>query len=237
MSHQAPQPNDGPNHPGNPYEQGSQGYPHQGNGQSGYPQGYPQPGYSQGGYGQPPQRQGNGFGVAALVIGIIALLLSWIPFINIGAIVLGAIAVILGILGLRRKFVGKGMSIAGIVLGALAIIASAIILIATAALVGVVQDEVERVESQSFTVEFIATTDSGGTATYGVGSDMETVVVTDQWSEEATVTGLKVATVSVSAPTGAATGGQYSCEIRVDGRTVSEDTSSSQASCSATTVD
>lgn len=237
MSHQAPQPEhphqaqgqgQPPMSPGNPY------------GQDPTQQGYPQQGYAPRpytGYGQPPQNRTNGLAVAALVVGIIAVLLSFIPLINIGAIVLGIVAVVLGILGLRKRFGGKGMSITGIVLGALSILISTIVLIATAAFVGYVEDEAKRIESQEFTVEYIATVDEGeGIVTYGVGGDTQTEQITDTWTHESTETGLKMVTLSVAAPTGTEAS-RYSCEIHVNGQTVSADSDATGATCSATTVE
>lgn len=232
MSHQAPGPNETPNnsygqtHGQDPRGQAPQGYPQQGYAPADYPQG---------GYGQPPQRPGNGFGVAALVVGIIALLLAWIPVINIGAIVLGVIAVILGILGLRKKFAGRGMSIAGIVLGALAIIGSVIVLIATAAFVGLVEEEIQRTEGQEFSVEYIATVDQGeAQVSYGSAGGSSTESITGEWNEETTVTGFNLLSVTV---TGDATAGeqQLGCEIRVNGETVAEESGTSLAACSAPT--
>ncbi|MBW1601567.1 DUF4190 domain-containing protein [Streptomyces sp. JJ66] len=106
----------GPGGPGDPYGPGPGGYGGQG-------------------YGGPPPSPKNGFGIAALVLGIIAVLLFWTA---IGGILLGLLAVIFGILGWRRKKRGEatngGMSIIGLVLGAVAIIGSVIVLIAGIAL-------------------------------------------------------------------------------------------------------
>lgn len=102
-----------------------QGYP-PGYGQ-GYPPGYPQsypPGYGQG-YGQPPMRRGAGMATAALVLGILALILCWTI---VGGIVLGLLAVILGIIAVGRarrgEAPGRGRAIAGIVTGALGLLIS-----------------------------------------------------------------------------------------------------------------
>jgi hypothetical protein len=65
-------------------------------------------------------RETNGIAIAAGVCGIIAVVLSWIPFVDYISIVLGALAIILGIVGLRRADgygSGKGMAITGIVCG------------------------------------------------------------------------------------------------------------------------
>lgn len=55
----------------------------------------------------------NGFAIAALVTGIVALVTGWIPF---WSLLSGIAAVVLGIIGLK-KVSGKGMAIAGIVTG------------------------------------------------------------------------------------------------------------------------
>lgn len=76
----------------------------------------------------PAPRLPKGMSVAALVLGIIAVLNCWLPIVNIIAIVFGIIALVLGIVGMNKAKKGtaggKGMSIAGIVTGALAIVFS-----------------------------------------------------------------------------------------------------------------
>jgi hypothetical protein len=78
------------------------------------------------GYQQPPQPQPNGLAIAALICGIIALLLSWIPVINFLAIILGIAAVVTGIMGLRRagdpRYGQRGLAVGGLVTGGLALI-------------------------------------------------------------------------------------------------------------------
>lgn len=70
------------------------------------------------GYGAPMRRARNGFGIAALILGLLALVLSWTI---IGGIVLGLLALIFGLLGRARVKRGEatngGLSVAGIVLG------------------------------------------------------------------------------------------------------------------------
>lgn len=79
-------------------------------------------GYGQGfGHGVPPARPRNGFGIAALVLGLFALVLSWTV---IGGIVFGILAVIFGLLGRARVKKGEstsgGLALAGVVLGVVA---------------------------------------------------------------------------------------------------------------------
>jgi len=90
----------------------------------GSPQGYgaPPPGY-----GAPAAGGGrrNGFGVAALVLGILALLSCWTV---IGGILLGLLAIVFGVLGRGRAKRGEadngGLAVAGAVLGLLGLLAS-----------------------------------------------------------------------------------------------------------------
>lgn len=67
------------------------------------------------------KKKTSGFGVAALVLGIIGFIFSFIPIINNVAFVLGILAVAFSIVSLvKRK--SAGMAIAGVVTGVLAII-------------------------------------------------------------------------------------------------------------------
>ena len=107
----------------------------------GQPAGYGQP------YGQPgAQGHRNGVGTAALVLGVIALLTSWIFGLG-GA--LGLAAIILGVVGLRRvqrrEASNRGSAIAGLVLGALSVLIAAFVVAGTVALFrsGTVQDLAE----------------------------------------------------------------------------------------------
>ncbi|MEW2546971.1 DUF4190 domain-containing protein [Streptomyces sp. NPDC047002] len=81
-------------------------------------------------YAEPARpARGNGLAVAALVLGIAAIVLFWTVF---GGIVLGLVAIVLGALGSRRArrdgAPRRGMAITGVVLGALGLIAGGLIL-------------------------------------------------------------------------------------------------------------
>lgn len=66
----------------------------------------------------PTTTTNNGLAIAAMVVGIAAVVFGWVPFLGL---VLGIVAIVLGIIALKHK-IGKGMSIAGIVTGAVATI-------------------------------------------------------------------------------------------------------------------
>ncbi len=59
-------------------------------------------------------------GVAALVLGIICVVLCWIPFVNWVGIGLGVLGILFGALGMgkanRNNGQGKGVAVAGLVL-------------------------------------------------------------------------------------------------------------------------
>lgn len=70
---------------------------------------------------QPAINQSSGLATAAMVLGIIAIVGSWIPIINFISIILGVLALIFGVVSLIQKR-GTGKAITGIVLGALTLI-------------------------------------------------------------------------------------------------------------------
>ena len=123
------------------------------------PQNQPPPAYGgaggyggQGGYGASPSPK-NGIGIAAMVVGIVALLLCWIPFLGL---LLAIVALVLGIVGIRKVSRGeatnKGMAIAGVVTGALALLLGAFFTFAVVAIFDDIGSLVECVE-QSATPE------------------------------------------------------------------------------------
>jgi hypothetical protein len=73
----------------------------------------------------------NGIAIAAMVVGIVAILLGLVPF---AGLTLGITALVLGIIG-AKKLIGKGMAIAGIVTGGLATLCNLAVI--TALIMGV----------------------------------------------------------------------------------------------------
>lgn len=78
------------------------------------------------------QKSSNGFGVTALVVGIVAFLFGWT---GIPGLLLATVAVVFGILALVKKQ-SKGMGITGIVLGSLALVTALFITLAGLAILG-----------------------------------------------------------------------------------------------------
>lgn len=78
------------------------------------------------------QKGGAGMGIFALILGLLALLLSWIPGIGlIAAVILGLAAIVVGLIARSRarriNGSGRGLGIAGAILGVLSLIVAALV--------------------------------------------------------------------------------------------------------------
>ncbi len=71
---------------------------------------------------QPKREKPGGLAITSLVLGIIGVFLSWIPFINYIAVILGVIGLVLGGIGIFRS--KRVLSIVGVVLSLAAIVIS-----------------------------------------------------------------------------------------------------------------
>jgi uncharacterized protein DUF4190 len=97
------------------------GYPPPGYAAPGYPQsGYAGPGYpppAPPGYAQqyPQPRTGNGKAIAALVLGILAIVFCWTSIFDVVFVALGVIFGFLGLSDAKRGGGGRGMAISGLV--------------------------------------------------------------------------------------------------------------------------
>lgn len=110
-----------------PHSQPSYGQPPYGQPSQG------QPPYGRPSYGQRPQpgTEKRGLAIAALVLGILALLGSWIPFLNIVSIIMGIVGLILGIVAISKASKGQAggrvMAMVGSALCVLAIVLSIVV--------------------------------------------------------------------------------------------------------------
>lgn len=97
--------------------------------------------WGQPGAGPGSGQESNGLAIAALVCGIVGLLLSWIPIVGFLGFLLGLVAVGTGIAGIRRARapgVGQnGLAVGGLITGILAVLVSLIVFIG---IVGVLND-------------------------------------------------------------------------------------------------
>lgn len=96
---------------------------------TGGPGGYPAPVAGTSAFGAYEQPKSNGIAIAALVCGIIAVLIAWVPFVVVIGLILAILAVIFGIQGLKRAGEvdkGRGVALAGLITGIAGIVLSVI---------------------------------------------------------------------------------------------------------------
>lgn len=236
----------GPSYGGQPYggqPYGSQPY----GGQPGYGGGQPP-------YGAPSGEGTSGtnmFGLVALIIGGISLVLALIPIINYVSGVLSLVGLALGIVGLVVKNRKRGLAIAGTIVSALALVLAIVLAIVytvgfTRSVVDEFSDNLPTASSvpsdgsspdpDARTVDVVYEVTGEGTdativylsVTSTDVNDIETLSAqTLPWTEEfeATVGGeFDYSTFNVTASNGAADEGPISCRITVDGEVVAEDT-------------
>lgn len=199
-----------------------------------------------------PAKTGNGLGIAALIVGIVALIGAFIPFLNYGAWFLGLIGLVLGIIGLVQKNKKKGVALTGTIISGVAIILSIVLAIAyTAAFASAVNTEIKKQDvtaSQPVEVVYDVTgTSTDTTIVYSTYSDggSKSETTSNQalpWTKSVTVKKggtFDFSSFSVVATAGA-DGGDVACKVSVGGKVVSEQTSSGQyatVSCIATGTD
>ncbi|MDR2106759.1 MAG: hypothetical protein LBP24_05065 [Coriobacteriales bacterium] len=120
---------------------------------------------------QPPANKGKGLGIAALVLGALAALLSFVPFINILALPLALVGLILGLIAAiqaRGKRGPIGFGIAGIICSVVAIAITIIMYVVAAVYVSNHPDEINDIINQALTSDASPSTtypSSSGTTT------------------------------------------------------------------------
>lgn len=147
------------------------------------------PGYPGGGV-----EQGNGIAAAALICGIIGMLIAWVPFIVVGGIVLGVLAIVFGVKGLRRSAYvgsGRGLAITGIVTGGITLLIAIVGVVLSVLLFQAIADFIEpgpvdtdvgecRLDGRDAVVEGTLTNQSRSTRDYAlfVTVDEEVEIIT-----------------------------------------------------------
>lgn len=140
--------------------------------------------------GSPAPRTSNGLGVAALVLGIIALIFAFVPFANYVAIALALVGLILGVIGLVSKGRSKGLPLSGTIISGIALILSIIMVVVYAAAFAAVSKAVEDSAGPSITSPSSdATPSASNTSTASAGKDLDVVYsVTSDAASAATIT-------------------------------------------------
>lgn len=77
----------------------------------------------------------NGFAITSLVLGILSLLIVWIPIVGLIGTLLAVAGLILGILALKKPG-GRGLAIGGIVTSAISLALTVLGFLALGALIG-----------------------------------------------------------------------------------------------------
>lgn len=180
--------------------------------------------------GPAPIKQGNGFGITALILGIIAIIFSFIPLVGMVSFFVGGLAVIFAIIGLTRKNRTKGMSIAGLILGVAGIVIAGIMTAVTAAFVSSVDTEMNK----ETTIVYKATSENEASATYGAINGTSNEDFKGKWEKTTTVTGWDAASLIVS-NNDFSSSQKVTCEIIVDGKSVSKQSGDDTVSCSGDT--
>ena len=224
------------------YGQPQQGAP--GYGQSGQPQGYGQgQGYGQPGpaYGAPGPQPSKALAIVALVLGGVAFLTCWIPFVNGLAIALGIAGAVCGLIALIRKQAGKPLAITGLALSVVAVIISVVVNMIVIAAATSASDELRKFSetysaqaSAQHSVQYKVTTTGKATVTYMDNNGSSNEEITANWTKDFAETGYVIGSLSVMSDAGDAST-QVSCEIIIDGKGVSKKTGTgayANASCS-----
>ncbi|GLZ30562.1 hypothetical protein Lesp02_27510 [Lentzea sp. NBRC 105346] len=168
---------------------------------------------------QPPQ---NGMGVAALVLGLLGLLFSFIPLVGVVAWPMVILGLVFGIVGLGKANKGratnKGLAIAGIALS----LCGLLVCIAWTVFFGAVASNVQEEAAREATVVYELSGDARDvTVTYTTFGDdtvappAQEAVAALPWQKDFKVKGL-LKGGSVTATTGAE-GGTLTCKVTVDG--------------------
>jgi len=167
-----------------------------------------------------PQPPKNGLAIAALVMGVVAVIGSFFLFVNVGAIVVGLTAAILGLIAvLTHK--SKVLSISGLVLGLVAILISVLILAMFAKSV--------RESLALSDITYTATVSEGtATAAWGTEGRSSSQDFTGTWTQDSTGSHADiVATLTVRGSADQ----ELTCEITIDGKVMDSESGTSFVTC------
>ena len=176
----------------------------------------------------PPQQNqakpSNGLGLAGFIVGLIGLLLSFIPLIGVVAWPLVILGIIFSAVGINKAVKGratnKGLSIAGLAVSIIGLI----VCILWAVVWKQASDEVTEEANREAVIVYEVTGDATGVSvTYSVFNEddfstKDETVATLPWSKEVKTKGY-VKEGQLIVTTGEA-GGTVTCKITVDGKEV-----------------
>lgn len=184
--------------------------------------------------------KGSGLAIAALVLGIVTAVISFIPFLNQFAFFTGVVGLILAIIALVKKTPSRGSAITGLILSVVGMIIATIVIIITMAFLNTVKDSVDKAGAgvtsamnKETKVKYVVTSDIPVKADYRSVQGSENAPVQGTWEKEVTFTGFNTPYVSVM-PDDFMQKGTVTCEIFIDGASVSKKSGDSTINCSGT---
>ncbi|MDN5812682.1 MAG: hypothetical protein ACTHWW_07555 [Arthrobacter sp.] len=187
-------------------------------GQGGYP--HPYPGQNPW-YQQPPAA--SGLTKAAMIIGIVAIALAFIPVVGFISFILGPLALVLGIIGLVKRVPRKGFALTGVITGAAALIVCIIYVIIAVALANVVQNGMGETAPYTYSV----TGDGAYTVDYtaeNITSEKTEEIPGGEFTKDVTANSMLG---TLTAHNAAGSSGDLSCTIsKPDGSVVAKDSAS-----------
>lgn len=136
------------------------------------------------------KKQGSkGFAIVALIMGILAIVNSFIPFLNIVSYIFSILTIIFGIIGIVKKN-GRVLAIIGLVLGGVALILATVINAGTASVINDELDNSAAPASNSTNTntntkqpKFSYTIDSQYLGDYGLGYYIEGTITNNKDKE------------------------------------------------------
>ena len=196
----------------------------------------------------PAPKRGNGLGLAALILGIAAFVGAFIPFVNYISGVIAFVGLVLGIIAVVLKARRRAAAIAGIILSAVALVLSIILAVFyTAWLFGSIAEGIRQGQDgatgQTSLIYQVDGTGSDVDISYsaytdGISTTQQSTGQALPFEQEYVVSTGGAATYNsytITATNGAAEG-DVTCRIILDGKVLTEQTSTgpySTASCTA----
>jgi len=181
---------------------------------------------------QQAQKPSNGLGLTGFIIGLIGLVISFIPLVGVVAWPLVILGIIFSSIGLSKavkgKATNKGIAITGLVLSLVGLL----VVILWGAVINKANDEITEESNREAVIVYEVTGDATNVdVTYSVFSDQnmstkDETVATLPWSKEVKTKGY-VKEGQLIVTTGEE-GGTVTCKVTVDGKVVDTQTATGQ---------
>lgn len=181
---------------------------------------------------QTEQKPSNGLGLTGFVIGLVGLVLSFIPLVGVVAwplVILGIIFSAIGISkAVKRRATHKGLAITGLVVS----IVGLVMCVLWASVIKTANDEVNEAANRETVVVYEITGDAANVdVTYSVlnGDNMDSedeTVATLPWKKEVKMKGFAADLLPQVLVTTGEAGGNVTCKLTVDGKEVDTETAS-----------